>query len=131
MNVLSLGKGPHQQRIFAKVGHQPQFDLGVIRGDKQISRRRNKRRGLPAECGLDRNICRFGLVEDRRPVEVPTWLKRVDAGFRVGQQRQRVHVVGLELGQLPVLQHLAWNLVMLASSSSTSTAVESTCPVRT
>ena len=38
MNVLSLGKGAHQQRIFAEVRHQPQFDLGVIRGDEQISR---------------------------------------------------------------------------------------------
>ncbi len=38
MNVLSLGKGAHQQRIFAEVGHQPQLDLGVIRGDEQVSR---------------------------------------------------------------------------------------------
>jgi hypothetical protein len=37
----------------------------------------------------------------------------VDAPFPVGQQWQRVDVVGLELGQLPELQHLPRNLVML------------------
>ena len=59
-------------------------------------------------------FCRFGLVDERRPVAVPTWLKVVcTRPSRIGQQWQRVDVVGLELGQLPVLQHLARNLVML------------------
>ena len=115
MNVLSFGKGAHQQRIFAKMRHQPQLDLRVIGRDEHISRRRDEGRAdLAAQFRLDGNVLQVRIGGRQAPGRGAHLVEGgVDAPFRIGQQRQGINVVGLELGQLPVLQHLARNLVML------------------
>ena len=59
-------------------------------------------------------FCRFGFDDDSRPVAAPAWLKLVcrRPGRGIDQLRQRVHVGALQLGELPVLQHLAHDLVV-------------------
>ena len=51
-------------------------------------------------------FCRFGLVDDSRPVAAMVLIERgVNApGFRVDRERQRVDVRGFELGQRSVLK---------------------------
>jgi 2-methylaconitate cis-trans-isomerase PrpF len=75
-------------------------------------------------------FCRLGLVELRRPVAVPTWLKvvwmRPSASASCGQ---RVEVGALELLQLAMLETHAAISWCSASSSRTSCAVETTLPL--
>ncbi len=90
MNVLPLGKSAHQQRIFAEMRHQPQLDLGIIRGDEQVSRGRDERRAdLPAQFRLDRDILQVRIGGRQAPGSGAYLVERgVDAPFRIGQQRQ-------------------------------------------
>ena len=59
-------------------------------------------------------FCRLGLDDESRPVAAPVWLKLVCKRpvARVDQRRQGVHVSALELGELPVFEHLAHDLVI-------------------
>ncbi len=59
-------------------------------------------------------FCRLGFDDESRPVAAPVWLKLVCSRpvARIDQRRQRVHVRALELGELPVFEHLAHDLVL-------------------
>ena len=83
-------KARHQQRIFAEMRHQPQLDLGIIRGDEQVSGCRDERRAdLPAQFRLDRDILQVWIGGRQAPRSGADLVKRgVDALFRIGQQRQ-------------------------------------------
>ncbi len=75
---------------------------------------RDKRRAnLAAQLRLDRDILQVRIGGRQAPGGGAYLVEGgVDSPFRVGQQRQGVDVVGLELGQLAELQHLPRNLVM-------------------
>ena len=77
-------------------------------------RRDEGRADLAAQFRLDGNILQIRIGGRQAPGSRAYLVERgVDTPLRIGQQRQGVNVVGLELGQLPVLQHLARDLVML------------------
>ena len=68
---------------------------------------------LAAEAVRMGMFCRLGLVDERRPVAVPTWLKVVwIAAFGVGERGERVEIGALELGELAVLEDECGDVVV-------------------
>ena len=69
MNILALSEDLFQGVLAGDVGEQPELHLRVVRGDQQVAR-------LGDEAGADLPpsgvrigmFCRFGLLDERRPV---------------------------------------------------------------
>ena len=107
--------GPHQQRVAAEVRQQPQLNLRVIRRKQLRPRRGRKRRpNLPSQLRPNGNILQV-RVDRRQPSRRRgRRLKgRMHARIRVGQQRQRVYVIRLQLRQVTELQHQPRHFMLL------------------
>ena len=116
VNVDVFFKGAHQQGIGAEVGEQAEFDLGVIRGKKFCPGRGSEGcADFAAELGANGDVLAgLGLTEESLPVDCGCGLECcVHARVSVGQERQRVNVIRLELGEMTVLEDEAGNFVLL------------------
>jgi len=69
VNVFIVLVGARQQRIAAEVGQQAQLDLRIIRREQLRSRRGGEgaRISRPSSVRVGM-FCRFGLIEESRPV---------------------------------------------------------------
>ena len=107
--------GAHQQRIAAEVRQQAQLDLRVV-GGEQLRARRGGKGGanLAAQLGADGNVLQIRIDRGEPAGGRGRGLKRgVHARVRVGQQRQRVDVIRLQLGEMAVFEHQPRNFVLL------------------
>ena len=107
VDVLPGGEGVDESLLVRDVGQDAQLDLAVVGDQQHLARGARRRRGGCAGPSSVRTgmFCRFGLVEESRPVAATAWLKRVwMRPSAPTMRRQGVDVGGLELGQLAVAQ---------------------------
>jgi len=107
MHVLAAAEGGQQQLVAAQVGHDPQLDLGVIgRHETPAGRGDERPPDLLPLLGADGNVLEVGIGAGQAAGGRDSLVERgVQTACRgIDQRRQRVHVSGLEFGQLPVVQ---------------------------
>ena len=92
MNVEPLGEGAFQRRDVGHVGQHAQLDLAVVGRDQLLARLRDEGgadlRPSRVRIGM---FCRFGSVEESRPVEVEAsekqvWMRPVSASMCCGSE---------------------------------------------
>src|ERR1700723_2597013 len=97
------------------MGEQPEFDLGIIRGQQKVPRLGNKgRANLSPEFGAYWNILQVGIggrQPSRRRSSLPEGRMHA-ATMGANQSRQRIDISGLQLRQLPIVENESWNFVL-------------------
>ena len=74
VNVAILGEGPQQAFIAREVRHDAQFDLRVVGRQQAMAGCAMKAWRIRRPSGLRIGMfCRFGSVEDSRPVAATAW----------------------------------------------------------
>ena len=62
MDVITAAVRFHQQRVLGEVRQQPEFDLGVVRGQQHMAGLDGKRSAnLAAQFGADGNVLQVGI----------------------------------------------------------------------
>ncbi len=116
VHVLALAEGGEQALIAREVGHDPQFDLRIIRREQQIAWGRDEGAAdAAALLGAHRDVLKV-RIRAREPARARDRLVElgVDAtGVRIDELDQAVGVGALELGELPVFEHDARKLMVL------------------
>ena len=79
VDVLPGAVGVEQERVLREVGHEAQLDLRVVGGEEQVAGPAGMKAARISRPSAVRTgmFCRLGLVDERRPVAVPTWLNVV------------------------------------------------------
>ena len=118
MNVLTRGERGQHLCVATQVRRDAQLDLRVVDGDEHVTGPARPERATDAlaEIGSDGDVHEV-RVGRRKPASRRACLteRRVDPpGQRIHQLRQRVDICRLELRQLPVLEDLGDDLVLLS-----------------
>ena len=106
MNVLAIAECLHEHRILRKMCHHAQLDLRVVRGEQIFSLFGNERRpNLTAQFAANRNVLQIRIARAEPPGGGAGLRKTSVQASRLGMNElgQRVHISGLQLGNLAVL----------------------------
>ena len=114
MDVAAALKCRHERRIVREMREQPQLDLGVVGDEEQVTGRRHE--GAPDLAAAARahgDVLEIGIGGGETPGGRAGLIEaRVDAaGVRPDVSGEGVHVGGLQLRQLAVLDQQAWHFV--------------------
>src|ERR1700686_5509090 len=97
------------------MGEQPEFDLGIIRCQQKVPGLGDKSGAyLSPKFGAYWNILQVrigGRQPSRRRSSLPE-SRMHSATMGANQSRQRIHISGLQLRQLPVIENESWNFVL-------------------
>ena len=78
MNVFALLKHLQQSRVLRQMGQNPRFHLTIVCTEQVMSRRRDEGfTNTETVVPFTGIFCRFGSVEERRPVAATVWLREV------------------------------------------------------
>jgi hypothetical protein len=108
VDVLVVPEGLDQHCVGREMGQQAQFDLRVVGGEQHPARVRHESRAdVTPEVATDGDVLQIGIRGREAPGGRAGGIERgVDAAGRIHQQRQRVDVGALELGELAIVEDL-------------------------
>src|ERR1039458_6583181 len=97
------------------MSEQAKFNLRVVGRKQLISRSSNKRSAnFATKLSANGNVLQIRIDGGESPSCRGCSLERgVHARLGVGEQRQRINVIRLELGEMPVFEHQARHLIYL------------------
>ena len=108
VDVGSALKAVDHSRIAGHMGQEPQLDLGIIRIHQHTAGRgREHLAQLGPQLGADGNVLKVGFSGGQPPSGGHRILERgAEPPVRTDDLGQTVHIGGLQLGELAVLQNL-------------------------